>query len=90
MDGERDGIRALAGEGNRYRHLIVWRYGGGEEQLEVRLDVRGVTGRNSRIVQLDPVAQVNNIQVIHFGRSEELRDVPLKLKAWDIRWIEIE
>jgi hypothetical protein len=47
-------------------------------------------GRNSRVVQLDSAAPVNNIRVVHFGRSEDLGNVPLKLKPWDIRWIEIE
>jgi hypothetical protein len=42
------------------------------------------------IVQLDPAAPVNNIKVIHFGRSDDLGNVPLKLKSWDVRWIEIE
>ncbi len=91
VDGERDGIRAIAGDGNGYKHLIVWRYGeGGDEEVEVRLQISEVPGRNSRIARLDPVAPVNNIQVIHFGRSDELRKVRLKLKAWDVRWIEIE
>jgi hypothetical protein len=28
--------------------------------------------------------------VIHFGRSNDLGEVPLKLKPWDVRWVEIE
>lgn len=91
VDGERDYIRALAGDGDGYKHLIVWRYeDGGAEDVEVRLELTGVRGRNSRVVKLDPGAPVNNIQVIRFGRAEQLGDVPLKLKPWDIRWIEVE
>ena len=91
VDGERAGLRALAGDGDGYKHLIVWRYeGGGVDEVEVRPDVAGANGRNSRVVKLDPDAPVNNIKVIHFGRSDDLREVPLKLKPWDVRWIEIE
>ena len=62
----------------------------GPDEIEVRLDVAGAPGRSSRIVQLDAAAPVNNIRVIHFGRSDELGSVPLRLKPWDVRWVEIE
>jgi hypothetical protein len=42
------------------------------------------------VVQLDPGAPVNNIRVIHFGRSDDLGNVTLRLKPWDVRWVEIE
>ena len=57
---------------------------------EEKLDLAGVSGRNSRVVKLDSGAPVNNIKVIHFGRSDDLGKVPLRLKPWDVRWIEIE
>jgi len=60
------------------------------EELEVRLEVAGAKGRGTRVVQLDAAAPVNNIRVLHFGRSDDLASVPLKLKPWDIRWVEIE
>ena len=56
----------------------------------MRLDLAGVSGRSSRVVRLDSGAPVNNIKVIHFGRSDDLGNVPLKLNPWDVRWIEIE
>jgi hypothetical protein len=91
VTGERGAIRAIAGDGDGYKHLIVWRYGDdGPDEIEVRLDIAGVPGRSSRIVQLDAAAPVNNIKVIHFGRSDELGAVPLPLKPWDIRWVEVE
>jgi hypothetical protein len=62
----------------------------GADEVEVRLAVSGANGRNSRVVQLEAAAPVNNLKVIHFGRVDDLGGVPLKLKPWDIRWIEIE
>jgi hypothetical protein len=89
--GELGNLRAIAGEGNGYKHLIVWRYeDDGPDEVEVRLDLTGARGRSSRIVQLDAAAPVNNIKVIHFGRSDDLGTVPLTLGPWDVRWIEIE
>ncbi|MCZ7640959.1 MAG: hypothetical protein M5U12_35840 [Verrucomicrobia bacterium] len=89
--GERGGIRALAGDGDGYKHLIVWRYeDGGPEEVEVRLEVDGAGGRNSRVVQLDAAAPVNNLKVLHFGRSDDLAQVTLRLGPWDVRWVEIE
>jgi hypothetical protein len=91
VEGEQGNIRAIAGDGDGYKHVIVWRYeDGGPEEIEVRLAVAGVNGRNTRVVQLDAAAPVNNIKVIHFGRSDDLGNVPLKLKPWDVRWVEIE
>ena len=60
------------------------------EPLRLRLDLAGVNGRSSRVVKLDAGAPGNNIKVIHFGRSDDLGNVPLRLKPWDVRWIEIE
>jgi len=89
--GEQGTIRAIAGDGDGYKHLLVWRYeNGGEGPVEVRLDVAGVNGRNCRVVQLEPAATVNTILVVHFGRAAHLGEVPLQFKPWDVRWIEIE
>ena len=91
VEGETGNIRAIAGDGNGYKHVIVWRYeGGGPEEVEIRLDVAGVDGRRSRVVKLDSHAPVNNIQVVHFGLAQDLQSVPLKLGPWDVRWIEVE
>lgn len=91
VEGEHHGIRAIASEKNGYRHIILWRYQDEDpKEIAVTVKTSGADGRNCRIVRLDPSAQVNNIQVIHFGRSENLGDVPLQLRNWDIRWIEIE
>jgi hypothetical protein len=40
-------------------------------------------------LQGDPMIEPH-IKVIHFGRSNDLGNAPLKLKPWDVRWIEIE
>lgn len=91
VEGERENIRAIAGDGHGYKHVIVWRNeGGGAEEIEVKLDIAGADGRNTRVVQLDADAPVNNIKVVHFGRSEDLEKVIMKLKPWDVRWIEVE
>jgi hypothetical protein len=91
VEGEQDNLRAIAGAGDGYQHLIVWRYGGdGPADLEVQLDLAGVEGRNGRVVALDSSAPVNNIRVVHFGPADSFGNVRLKLKPWDIRWIEIE
>lgn len=91
VEGEEGPVRALAGEGDGYKHGILWRYeGGGPEEVEVRLEVRGVDGRPCRVVQLDAASPVNNIRVVHYGRAEKLGQIPLKLKPWDVRWIEVE
>jgi hypothetical protein len=91
VTGEQGSIRAIAGDGDGYKHLIVWRYeDGGPEQVEVRLAVSGASGRSCRVVQLDAAASVNNLQVLHFGPSDDLTNVPLRLRPWDVRWVEIE
>jgi hypothetical protein len=61
-----------------------------DEEIGARLETAGVQGRNCRVVQLDAAAPVNNIRVIHFGRANDLGQVPLKLNPWDVRWIEVE
>jgi hypothetical protein len=64
--------------------------GDGPEEIEARLDVAGVNGRACRVVQFESAAPVNNIRVTHFGRADDLDNVPLRLKPWDVRWIEVE
>jgi xylan 1,4-beta-xylosidase len=89
--GEQGNIRAIAGEGDGYRHIVIWRYEqSGPAEIEVRIDVSGARGRATRVVALDHTAHVNNIKVIHFGRSEDLGSFAMRLKPWDVRWIEIE
>ena len=91
VEGEQGNLRAIAGDGDGFKHVIVWRFEGGEpDEVEVRLEVKGASGGNSRVVALDASAPVNNIKVVHFGRSDDLGKVPLMLKPWDVRWIEIE
>jgi hypothetical protein len=71
--------------------VIVWRYeDGGADEIEVSLELAGLDGRSTRIVKLDAEAPVNNIKVIHFGRADRIASTPMKLKPWDIRWIETE
>lgn len=89
--GEEGNLRAIAGEGDGYKHVLLWRYeNGGSDEIEVRIEFAGVSGRNARIVALDSGAPVNNIRVLKFGRIDQITTVPIKLKPWDIRWIEIE
>jgi len=91
VEGEQGNLRALAGDGDGYKHVILWRYeGDGPEEIEARLDVAGVNGRNCRVVPLDSSAPLNHIRVTHFGRANDLGNVPLRLKPWEVRWIEIE
>lgn len=90
VGGEQANIRAIAGEGNGYKHVILWRYEGAAPPVEVRLALAGVNGRSTRIVALDPAAAVNNIKVVHFGRAEDLARVPITLGPWDVRWVEVE
>ncbi|MCU0959926.1 MAG: hypothetical protein MUF48_07450 [Pirellulaceae bacterium] len=91
VEGERDHLRAIAGDGNGYKHLIIWRFeGDGPDEVEVRLDLAGVLGRSGRVVQLDASAPVNNLRVLHFGSAEDLNRVTVKLEPWGIRWIELE
>lgn len=91
VDGEDQHIRAIAGEGNGYKHLLIWRYeNGGPEEVEVRLSLAGADNRSCRVVKLDSEAPVNNIKVLEFGRASEMERVVLKLKPWDIRWVEVE
>lgn len=91
VEGEKEPIRGMAGAGDGYQHILLWRYEEeGPEVVQVRLEVVGVGGRSCRVVKLDPAAPVNNLQVIHFGRADDLRGVPLALERWGVRWIEIE
>lgn len=64
--------------------------GGSPDEVEVRPEVTGANRRNSRVVQLDATAAVNNLKVLHFGRSDHLTNVTLRLRPWDIRWVQIE
>lgn len=91
VEGEQGSVRAIAGDGNGYKHLLVWRYGtDGPDELEVRIDLAGVAGRDGRVVQLDAGAALNDIQVLRFGRAETLGTEAWKLKPWDVRWVEVE
>jgi len=91
VEGEQGEIRAIAGDGEGYKHLLVWRYGGGDPaEIEVRVELVGVESRNSRVVELDSAAPVNNIKVVHYCRADELGKVLLRLEPWAIRWIEVE
>jgi hypothetical protein len=91
VSGEQGPVRALAGEGDGFKHMLVWRYEpGGLDEVEVRLEISGAKGRHGRVVALDSTASVNNMRVVQFGRSEDLGRPPLQLKPWDVRWIEIE
>ena len=89
--GEQGSIRAIAGEGDGFKHVLIWRFGQeGPPEAEVELSMAGVDGRNGRLVILDPEAAVNNIKVVRFGRAAELGGKAITLKPWDVRWIEIE
>ena len=91
VKGEEQNIRAIAGGGEGYKHLLVWRYeDSGPDEVEVRLSIAGVKDRNCRVVTLDANASVNNIKVVHFGRSNDLDGLAVKLRPWDVRWLEIE
>jgi hypothetical protein len=91
VDGEQGNLRAIAGDGDGFKHVIVWRFEDREpEEVEVRLDVKGASGRNGLVVALDARSAVNNLKVIHFGRTDTLGDKPMMLRPWDVRWIEIE
>jgi xylan 1,4-beta-xylosidase len=91
VQGEQGNLRAIAGQGDGYRHILIWRFEeSGPAEIEVRLDVAGAGGRPVRVVALEATAHVNNIKVIHFGRSDDLGSVAIRLGPWDVRWIEIE
>ena len=93
VDGESEGIRAIAGEGDGRLHVLVWRFQpGGAQETEVQLVLKGVKDRNFRAVALESDAAVNNLQVLRHGNTRDLdRDpIQLTLKPWDMRWIEVE
>ena len=93
VTGEQSNIRAVAGEGDRRKHVLVWRYEeGGAAEVEVRVNLTGETGRGYRVVALDAVATVNNLKVVAFGNLPKEGASPLafKLRPWEIRWIELE
>jgi hypothetical protein len=91
--GERGNLRAIACQRENRRHVLVWRFeAGGPQDQEVQLSLRGLTGGSLRIVALDAEAAVNNLKVLRFQGVRDLieRPVLLKLRPWEIRWIEIE
>lgn len=91
VEGEEGAIRAIAGDGDGYKNVLLWRYeGGGAKEVEVRLNLVGAGNRVTRIVELDPTAQVNNIKVVHLGPADQIGKVSIRLKPWGIRWIEVE
>jgi hypothetical protein len=61
-------------------------------ELEAKVSLGGPSGGSYRLVALEADAPVDNLRVLHFGRVAELGKNPLvlKLKPWDIRWIEVE
>jgi len=91
--GESANIRAIAGERDGRKHVLVWRYeGGGAEEMEVLVNFTSPKARNYRVVALDAAAPANNLKVLQFGGTNDLKNKPvlLKLKPWEIRWIELE
>lgn len=93
VTGEQGAIRAIAGEGDGRKHLLVWRYeDGGAPEVEVVVNLAGVGGRGYRVVALDAAAPVNNLKVVAFGNLPKEGSGPLtfKLRPWEIRWIELE
>ena len=91
VTGEQQNIRAMAGDGDGRKHLLVWRYEpSGADEVEVRVNLTGVNDRNSRVVALDAAAPFNNLKVLHFVPTNDLAAKSIKLKPWDIRWIEVE
>ncbi len=91
VTGEQGAIRALAGDRDGYKSVLLWRYeNGGAEEVEVRVKLVGLGNRFTRVVELDPTAPVNNIKVVKTVQADKLGEVPIKLKPWGIRWIEIE
>ncbi len=90
--GEAGDIRAIAGEGDGRRHVIVWRYGGenGAATVDVQPRLRPDSKGACRIVALDAAAPVNNLKVLYFGRMRDLDRQTLTLRPWDVRWIETE
>ncbi|MGA2034525.1 MAG: hypothetical protein ABSG68_19940 [Thermoguttaceae bacterium] len=91
--GEQGAIRAIACQREHRRHVLVWRYeGGGPAEREVRLALGGLTGGVVRVVALDAAAAVNTLKVLRFQGVPDLAHQPivLKLRPWEIRWIEIE
>ena len=91
VEGERDSIRAIAGDNDGYKHILIWRYeGNGPDEVDVRVSLNGLGSRFTRIVELDAASPVNNIKVIKTVKADQLGDVSIKLKPWAIRWIEVE
>ena len=93
VTGERANIRAIAGTNDGRKHILVWRYESeGPDEVNVRLNLAGVSGGSYRIVALDAAAPLNQLKVLHFGRNTDLATNPvlLKLRPWEIRWIELE
>ena len=91
VSGEQQNIRAIAGESDGRKHLLVWRYeNGGPEEVEVQVSLQGVKDRKCRVVALDVTAPFNNLKVLHLGSTDEFAAKPLRLRPWEIRWIELE
>jgi hypothetical protein len=91
VDGENGAIRAIAGDHDGYKNLLIWRYeDGGDEEVEVRAKLSGVGSRYTRLVKLDAESPLNNIKVVRTMRADKTAEVSIRLKPWDIYWIEVE
>lgn len=91
VEGESGAIHAIAGDGNGYKNVLLWRFeGSGPDTVEVHVKLNGLGGRFTRIVKLDPGAPVNNIKVVKTSPADELADFPIELEPWGVRWIEAE
>jgi hypothetical protein len=89
--GESGTIRAIAGEHDGYKNLLIWRYeDGGDAEVEVQASLMGLGNRFTRVVQLDAAASINNIKVVRSTQADKTAEVPIRMKPWDVYWIEVE
>jgi xylan 1,4-beta-xylosidase len=93
VNGEERAIRAISGDGDGRKHVIVWRYeSGGSPEVEVTVSFQNAPKSPFRVAAIEADAPVNNLRVLRFSHVNDLAKEPIKLslRPWDIRWIEIE
>lgn len=93
VEGETGGIRAIAVREASRQHVLVWRFEPADgTEIDVTVKLSHLDGRRVRVVALDAAAPVNNLQVLQLisTKTAEEKPISIRLKPWDIHWIEIE
>jgi len=87
-------IKALAVKSGNWINAAFWNFPEYKKpgmESECTLNFSNVEDRGYRVMRLDSKSSSNNIEVIRYGRTNDLEDNPIKIKLapYEIVWVEI-